>query len=69
MERRINVHSRFYVPTRLDTEGARHIIGRRDGPALCGQETTGEQTAPRDWSVKQVCPRCAQQYVKSITGV
>lgn len=69
MERKINTHSRFYVPTRLDAEGSRHIISHRDGPTLCGQEATGEQTAPRDWSVKHVCPRCAQQYVKQIIGV
>lgn len=69
MDRKINPYSRFYVPTRLDAEGVRHIIQHRDGPTLCEQEATGEQTAPRDWSVSQVCPRCAQQYVKQLTGV
>ena len=66
MERNISIYSRFYVPTRLDADGSRHIISSRDGPTLCGQEATGEQTAPRSWSVKDVCPRCAQQYVKQL---
>lgn len=68
MDRKINPYSRFYVPTRLDTDDSRHIISYRDGPALCGQEATGEQTAPHSWSVKDVCPRCAQQYVKQLVG-
>lgn len=66
MDRKIDPYSRFYVPTRLDADGLRHIIAHRDAPTLCGQEADGVQEAPRDWSVRHVCQRCAQQYVKRL---
>lgn len=61
MNRR-QTYATLYVPTLLDSEGARHIIPRRDAPAYCG--ATGIQHEPHPWPRQELCPRCAQKYIK-----
>lgn len=64
MKRKLNAVD-YFVPTLL-ADGVRHIIQGRDYPPLCGVEAAGEQEAPRRRRQRDLCPRCAQQYAKTI---
>jgi hypothetical protein len=67
MERK-QTYGTLYVPT-IAVEGeTRHIIRHKDGPTLCGVPSEGEQTAPREWRRRDLCPRCVQVYVREIIG-
>lgn len=56
----------IYAPTLLDSDGHRHIIPRKDAPALCG--ATGDQDAPRDHRIDTLCLRCRQKYMREVLG-
>jgi hypothetical protein len=58
-----------YVPTiKASADEPRHILTCRDGPTACGEQLTGEQTAPRPWQRSQLCLRCVQRHIRAMLG-
>lgn len=59
----------LYVPTiKSAPDEPRHILTHRDGPTACGEQLTGEQTAPQSWQRSQLCLRCVQRYIRTLYG-
>lgn len=65
MDRRMST-STLVVPTVWAEGEARHIISHRDGPTLCGEESTGEQSAPTAHQRHKLCQRCVQKYMRKV---
>jgi len=62
-----NMTRAIYVPTLLDTVGARHIIPSKDQAAYYG--ATGDQHFPHDHKASDLCQRCVQKYMRVVLDI